>query len=315
MDLSGQTVAYQFTTTVGFDGTTLALDTFKSNEEDQFYEASQLRAGIFPINDPGSSRPQTSRGNRWLTWLELRLESPAGSGALIEIIDNTSGTPIVLKQIDDIAGKSIVYLDDGILIPQGSAVRVEGAGPGVLRYHVTFLDPQGLALLAAIAIATQKKTGPVGSSLEVQDEGTIVVPLTAVMNFVGDGVAATLTGPNTAQIDIPGGALPPVLTKVFLDDTTEDIVVGTTSDGEINVEANISKDNGESAGFRFTFGVSATGVGLDCVQVDSDVPLTDIEPSSALSGTNVLLRLTGSGAGASTGIAYRVLSSLPRLLP
>jgi hypothetical protein len=311
--LLGQTVAYQFDVLVAFDGATLANNAVQTSLEDQFYEARQKLAGIFPINDPGPQQADTSRGNRWLTWIELRLDSPASPGALIEIVDNSSGSIVALKTVADIAGKSIVYLDAGALVPQGSSLRVSGAGSGLLRYHVTFLDPQGLALLASLSLALQKKATP-ASGLEVRDDGLLVVPLALTMNFTGAGVTATQTGPNIATVDIPGGALPPTQEAFFLDNTTLDIPVGTTASGEICVDANISKDNGESTSFRFTFGISATGVGLDCLGVDSDIPLTDIETSSALSGINVILRLTGSGVGVNTGIIYRIISTLPRLL-
>jgi hypothetical protein len=155
--------------------------------------------------------------------------------------------------------------------------------------------------------------GGAGGGLEVQDEGTTVVPLALVMDFRGAGVTATLVGSNTARIEIPGGSTPPS-TQEFTDDVTTDIVVGDTTDGLIVVDASISKDNDESTAFRFMFGSSATGVTMDCLQVDSNVPVTDIEPQSAISGTDIILRLVGTGIGIDSAISYRI-TTLPRLLP
>jgi len=151
-------------------------------------------------------------------------------------------------------------------------------------------------------------------AIEVRDDGTIVVPAATVLDFAGAGVTVVPIGPNTARIDIPGGGVPPLSTQLFLDSATTDIVVGTTADGCIVVDASISKQNGESTCYRFMFGVSATGVSMDCPRADSDLPVQNITPQSALSGANVILRLVGSGAGVQSGIAYRV-SSIPRLLP
>ena len=174
--INGQTLAYQFTATESFDGSTVPENATESNEEDQFYEASGADLGIFPVNDPSSEKSSTSRGNRWVTWLELRLDAPAPAGALIEIIDNTSkeGTTVALKTVKDVSGLDLYYVDTGFLVPQGAALRVSGAGAGVLRYHVTFLDPQGLALIASLAASTQAAggggNGPSGSGLVFSDE-------------------------------------------------------------------------------------------------------------------------------------------------
>ena len=153
-----------------------------------------------------------------------------------------------------------------------------------------------------------------GGAIEVRDDGTIVVPAATILDFAGAGVTVVPIGPNTARIDIPGGGVPPLSTQLFQDNVTTDIVVGTTVEGCIVVDASISKQNGESTCYRFMFGVSATGVSMDCPRADSDLPVQDITPQSALSGANVILRLVGSGAGVQSGIAYRV-SSIPRLLP
>lgn len=155
MAFPGQTIAYQLTVSESFDGSTLPESAPSAAGEGQFYEAAQREAGLFPINDPGPELAQTSRGNRWMTWIEVRLDSPGEAGAAIEIVDNTSleGTTIVLKQVADLEGQSLVYIDRGVFMPQGAVLRVRSLNSGgILRYHVTFLDPQSLALVAALSV-------------------------------------------------------------------------------------------------------------------------------------------------------------------
>jgi len=158
-----QTIAYQFTAQNGFDGSTNAPTSSEQGEESQFYEGAAEEIGLFPVNEPKEGQPTTSQGNRWLTWYELRLSAAAPAGSKIELVDNTSedGSPVVLKELQaDIEGETIVYVDAGELVPQGAVVRVTAPGvSGVFRYHVTFLDPQGVAMLASLAKSTQKGGG------------------------------------------------------------------------------------------------------------------------------------------------------------
>lgn len=158
MALGKQTVAYQFEAQTSFDGVSLAPQAVAVPQAGQFYQGRAENIGILPVNDPTPGPiPQTSEANRWVTWFELRLAAPAPVGSRIEIVDNTSvdGTVVVLKQIrSDIGGETLVYIDEGFSMPQGAAIRVVG-GAGIARYHVTFLDPQGLALIAALASNSQ----------------------------------------------------------------------------------------------------------------------------------------------------------------
>ena len=154
-----------------------------------------------------------------------------------------------------------------------------------------------------------------GGFPETQQNGSTVVSSTQIYNFTGAGVSVTGAG-NTATVNIPGGSAAPS-TQTFLDNATTDIVVGTLSDGCIVVHASISKTNGESTSYMFMFGVSPTGVsatGFDCPQADSDSPVQNIDPTAVTSGSNVILRLVGSGTGVQSGIAYTV-QTIPRLLP
>lgn len=154
--LDSQTIAYEFSADV-FDGSTLApLPEPAGDDPAQLFRASAENIGIFPINAPDDALASTSRGNRWLTWFEISLNNPAPAGSAIRLVDN-SGTsaPVVLLEIADYSGQTVLYRQTGLLVPQGAALAVEG-GSGRFRYHVTFLDPQGLALLASLVLTTQQ---------------------------------------------------------------------------------------------------------------------------------------------------------------
>lgn len=200
VNISGQTIAYQFTVSHSFDGVTLANNPVQSGDDGQFYTADQEKAGVFPVNDISDEQPYTSRGNRWLTWLELRLDDPAPPGSTIDIVDNTSvdGDDVMLKQVANIAGMSTIYIDAGVLIPQGSIVRVIAAGRGVFRYHVTFLDPQGLALVASLAVSLQNDSSS-SSVYQAGNSADWVPPLPTTlgsgMDRLASAVASLLGGP------------------------------------------------------------------------------------------------------------------------
>jgi len=159
--LDDQTIAFAFTATDDFDGSTEAPEVGGPDEQSQFYQGVAQEIGLFPVNDPSLEEDfGTSRGNRWVTWLEIRLDAPAPPGSRLEVVDNTSipGTPVVLKEIRDYTGESLVYIEAGFLVPQGAVLRLTG-GSGVLRYHVTFMTPQGLGLAASLVLAAQNGGG------------------------------------------------------------------------------------------------------------------------------------------------------------
>lgn len=151
-----------------------------------------------------------------------------------------------------------------------------------------------------------------GSGINVQDEGAVVQIGTLTLNFVGAGVTAAVGGPNLVDVSIPGGAVAPLFSQDFLDNTTVDQLIGTTSDGCICVDFSLSNVSGDSTCYRFTVGVSATGLGFDCLQIPSDSPLTTVVPTAVIVGLQVFLRLTGIGAGTNTGLRGRVVDTVPR---
>ena len=235
-----------------------------------------------------------------------------------------------LAVVDSSSNPVTVLLPDAEQIP-GNTVYINAPNGGTNSVTISGINGQTIDGLPTLVLSTNEASallksdgenwqlflggggGP--SNLETQQNGATVVTTTDTLNFTGAGVSVSGAG-NTATVNIPGGAAAPQ-SQLFLDDATTDITVGTLSDGCIVVDASISKVNGESSCFRFMISPSPTGVstpGMDCMQTDSDSPIQDITVATVVSGTDVILRLIGSGTGVQSGIAYLV-SSIPRLLP
>ncbi len=151
-----------------------------------------------------------------------------------------------------------------------------------------------------------------GGDIEVQDDGTVIVPAATVLNFTGPGVVVTPGPPGQADVDVPGGSLAPLQSATFADNTNQDLNVGPDTLGQIAVEMNISKTNGESSSYRLDLAVSSTGVDVSTLCIDSDVPITGIDVVALISAGNVVVRLVGTGAGVNTTVNYRVVDTIPR---
>ena len=267
---------------------------------------------------------------------------PVGRVNLGDIIPSIGGRPVLLSGVT--VASSLPYVGPGNALQRvtpvvGSQQAVQQIADLTARQGMAFFScPEIFPLAHLLAVTTnvggphriicvlkvltdddvaKMGTGCAGggtSELVTQQEGAVVVPQTGVNNFVGAGVGVTQTPAGTARIDIPGGALPPTQSVQFLDSATVDIVVGSSlTDGSIVIDACISDNTGRSAGYRFTIGVSATAAGLDCVQAPAAAPpIVDITPITLLVGTNVVLRLVGTGPGIPSDITYRIVDKIPR---
>lgn len=162
----------------------------------------------------------------------------------------------------------------------------EGTNAGTINVFVGDRDPTGV--IAALA----------AGDLYVRTNGTMFQ------------ASATGTG-SWSQLGTGGGA--PLQTQSFLDNTTQDLNVGTLStDGTITVELNLHRSTGENTTYRITISASATDVRDDILQIDSNLPLTTVDVSTLQSAGNILVRLTGSGGGVNVDAKYRVLNTTPR---
>jgi len=77
--------------------------------------------------------------------------------------------------------------------------------------------------------------GGAGTDLEIEDEGVLVTPSATLLNFVGAGVSATLTGPGLVDVTIPGGDTIP-----SGPDIPEGVVAGTPGSIYIRESAGLS---------------------------------------------------------------------------
>lgn len=130
------------------------------------------------------------------------------------------------------------------------------------------------------------------------------------------GVNGTVVSENGQTIEIDGGGGGAVIqADSFLDNTTLDIVVGAlATTGTAMVEMSLTDTvTGRQQTIAWTFGVSASSVSADIVEVSADPnnPLAVI-PSAQSVGADAVARLTGIGAGNLIEVRFRIIT-IPRL--
>ena len=81
--------------------------------------------------------------------------------------------------------------------------------------------------------------GGEGGAIAVEDEGVEVTPIATTLNFVGEGVTASLTSPGVVEINIPGGT-----GDVGTLQEVTDLGNSTTNDIDFIANAGLSFDNG-----------------------------------------------------------------------
>lgn len=326
-----QTYAVEFTVEGPLDGDTLQpplLDSPPAGvsplDPQQLFRRTVPALGLI---DPDYTVPEAeagrrgARGNRLVTFLWIQGSVPGAPGASVDLVDAVDGTPLLQRSIASLAGESS-FFRLGIFIPQGSMLRVSGlagsaAAPIKVRLHIQFLnDAKNIAAVLEAQCCIEDGGGGEETELAVQQNGGLIA-LTSILNFLGNVNVADDPPNNRVNVEVLGGGA--VQNQAFLDDATVDLVVGAANTlpppGTITVDANISDVSGKSTAYRFTIGVSGTGAATDCMQVDAGTPILDIEYTALIIGTDVVLRLAGSGAGIQSVITYQVVRTLPRLLP
>ena len=245
-----------------------------------------------------------SMGDRFIPWIEVCRDAP--DTVEIAIVDGEDPDKLleVVEGPTAVTPTSPLYLTQFFRCPQGGLIRIRSGldGPGKIRFRILLecedCPPSGGG--------GRGQTGPTGPTGPSGPASTIPVPTGPVSTVPGPTGPTGPTGPS--------GGTPPLQSATFLDDTTEDLTIGPDSNGYYAVEANISKATPESTSYRIDFAVSATGVDVSVLEVQSNVPVTDIAVSALILAGQVTLRLTGTGAGISTTINYRVVDTVVRAL-
>jgi len=143
-----QTVTVQYDVTV-FDGETQSLpfepETTGQTSDDQITRISAEAIGLIdPTFD--ALEGDGGLGNRFIPWLLVDGRGVVGSaGAALEVVAlNDDGSVIVQETIADLAGVGRLYTRAGILVPQGSRLRISGftadANQLLLRFNVLELE-------------------------------------------------------------------------------------------------------------------------------------------------------------------------------
>lgn len=204
-----QTYTIEYTVPGSLDGSTLGpaiTAPSKQSDPQQLYRPPVPdNLGLidvdYVVSATGSDRVGT-RGNRFIPWIWI--ESPvAGTigGSKLEVVDAVDGSVSVQEEIADLSGLTTFYKKDGILMPQGSLLRISGftnPGPETIkvRLHVQYLTDAGLLLVQRLLCCD--------GGLTVEDDGTEIIENAETMNFVGSGVSVAVSGPNKVDVTIPG---------------------------------------------------------------------------------------------------------------
>lgn len=315
-----QTYAIEFQVEGDLDGTTVSptVDNSPPSGESAQDPQNLFRRTVQALGlvDPDYLPAQVendrrgARGNRFISYIWIEGTSVGSALASVDIVDAIEGTS-VQKNLGTFVGET-KFFREAIFLPQGSMIRVRGlsgssASPIKVRLHVQLLeDAQDIAAAfeAQSAVANDQ-------SLDVAKDGAIIVSGATELDFVGAGVTVTPAGGGTATVDIAGGVAP-LQTVTFLDNATEDVVIGPDTNGYYAVEANISKPTPESSSYRLDFAASSTGVDMSVLEIDSDVALTSVALSTLVVAGQVTLRLTGTGTGVLTTINFRIVDRIVR---
>jgi len=163
-----QSLTVEYVVSGSLDGTTPAPpividqsadDTTPFDRDEQIYRVEVEDLGLIDP-DLGSGG---SIGPRCIPFLWLDTEALGTPGASVEVVGIVGDAAKLQTEVADLAGEAGGYLDDGFMVPQGSAIRLSGfsAGAEPIIVRVSIFIPKGCSdfALAALARAAESDGG------------------------------------------------------------------------------------------------------------------------------------------------------------
>lgn len=154
---SNQTFTIEIEVTGSLDGVTFGPSSLESpadNEDpQQLYRSTQENLGLIDIDtvvEAAGLGRQGTNGHRYLAFIWIEGPTPAGGGAVIDVVDAVDGTPTQQKLIANPVGATDFY-HEAVFLPQGSVLRVNGftatGTPVKVRIGFTFAaNPETIML-------------------------------------------------------------------------------------------------------------------------------------------------------------------------
>lgn len=173
-----QTFTIEYTVNGPLDGVTVGAPIKapeKNDDPQQFYRQTVDALGLI---DPdyvsgilGSAVVQPdqlgARGNRWIGVLWIEGTNVGAADATVEVVDAVTGTITVQEEVATFVGSMTFYRRKGILIPQGSLLRLRGmpgsaAAPIKVRITLESIDSlEDLALVQKVLCECDTEAAPI----------------------------------------------------------------------------------------------------------------------------------------------------------
>lgn len=150
-------------------------------------------------------------GNRYIPWFWLDSPVAGGAGASLDLVDITDGVPVLQKQIKDLSGLSTFFMDSGLIVPQGSALRLSGfTNPGgtpiKVRFNLIPLQDSKVIEAQYVAVSGGGSGPPAPSNGDsfIQEFGSSAVSGTgASIRYLWPGSSRSASQTQMVQVPIP----------------------------------------------------------------------------------------------------------------
>lgn len=175
-----QTYMVEFEVPGALDGTTPSpdIDFAEGNDDPQqiFRPEVENNLGLIDVDYLVSELDnEGARGNRWVGVFWLDASVAGGAGAALEVVDAVTGASVTQESVAALAGVSRLYRRSGILVPQGSLLRISGyaAGPTPhrIRLHISYLTDDGLLFAQNVLCCFEQAGGAVETWQQVLQNG------------------------------------------------------------------------------------------------------------------------------------------------